>query len=264
MYAEVQSVERLTPGLIRIVFFGGELKNFESTLFTDQYINGYFLPESADYLVPFDLAEVRSLGDGLRPRPRRVTVRKWDDTNRQLTVDFVVHGQAGYAGPWAQRAQPGDRLQFKGPSGSYRPNPDVDWHLFAGDETALPAISASLESLSSESKCTVFVLVDSKSHEVNVDTEAQVEFCWLHRESAINPTNALLEALKEYEFKNGSFDVFVHGEAGEVRALRKYLLSEYAVDPASSSISPYWRRDHTDEAWREIKKEWLADQAADV
>ena len=263
MYAVVQSVERITPGLIRIVFSDGDLESFEPTSFTDQYINGYFLPENADYLVPFDLDEARRLGDELRPRPRRVTVRNWDGTNKHLTVDFVVHGRSGFAGPWAQRAQPGDRLQFKGPSGSYFPDPDVDWHLLAGDESALPAISASLESLSSDSKCTVFALVDSESHEIDIETEAQVELYWLHRASAMNPENVLLETVKSYEFQDGNFDVFVHGEAGEVRELRKYLLSECGVDP-SSSISPYWRRDHTDEAWREIKKEWLADQDTDI
>ena len=129
MFAEVIDVERITPGLIRVLFAGGELDNFEPTQYTDQYINGYFVPADAPYSVPFDLDEVRALGDNLRPRPRRFTVRKWDNDTKILTIDFVVHGDIGYAGPWAKRASRGDRLQFKGPNGSYSPNPDVDWHL---------------------------------------------------------------------------------------------------------------------------------------
>ena len=59
-------------------------------------------------------------------------------------------------------------------------------------------------------------------------------------------------------------DVFVHGEAGEVRAVRKHLLSERGIDRKKASISPYWRRTMTDEEWRTIKSAWLTDQANDV
>ena len=263
MYAEVSSVNRINPGLIRIVFCGGELEQFESTNYTDEYINGYFVPAEASYTVPFDLDAVRELGNEFRPRPRRVTVRKWDDTKKEMTVDFVVHGQRGYAGPWAQQAQPGDRLQFKGPSGSYSPDPNVDWHLFAGDESAIPAISSALESLKTESCCVVFLVVDSEAFQIPVTTQAQTEISWLYRENSGNPSTLLLNAIQEHKFKEGTFDVFVHGEAAEVRGVRKYLIGECKVDP-KSSISPYWRRHHTDEDWRAIKKEWLAEQENDI
>ena len=263
MYAVVKSAHRITPGLIRIVFGDGDLETFEPTSFTDQYINGYFLPTNAPYSIPFDLGEARKMGEKFKPRPRRVTVRKWDDKNKQLTVDFVLHGQSGYAGPWAQRAQPGDKLQFKGPNGGYAPDPDVDWHLLAGDETALPAISASVESLGPDANCVVFLVVNNKSFEVPINTQAKLELVWLHRETSTDPKNILLNALTNHSFRAGTFDVFVHGEAGEVRSLRKYLLSEHSVDP-ESSISPYWRRHHTDEAWRAVKRDWLDDQENDI
>ena len=59
-------------------------------------------------------------------------------------------------------------------------------------------------------------------------------------------------------------DGSVHGEAGEVREIRKHLVMNYKIDLENASISPYWRRDHTDEAWRSIKKQWLADQEKDI
>ena len=126
MYGEVQTVERWSPSMIRLVFGGGELGNFVSTPFTDQYINGYFSPLKAPYSAPFDPEEVKKTGGVFRPRPRRFTVRKWDVEEKLLTIDFVPHGDEGYAGTWAQRAKIGDRLQFKGPNGAYRPNPEVD------------------------------------------------------------------------------------------------------------------------------------------
>jgi NADPH-dependent ferric siderophore reductase len=58
--------------------------------------------------------------------------------------------------------------------------------------------------------------------------------------------------------------VFVHGEAGEVRAVRKHLLGARGIPREGQSISPYWRRAHTDEQWREIKRRWLAASGHDV
>ncbi len=264
MFAEVLDVERITPGLIRVRFGGGDLHEFESTEYTDQYINGYFVPPDATYPVPFDLDEVRTLGDELRPRPRRFTVRKWDEEAKKLTIDFVIHGDVGFAGPWAKRTVPGDKLQFKGPNGGYSPNPEVDWHLFAGDETAIPGISASVESLGSGSHCVVFIVVDSHEFEVPIHTDATLDLKWLHRDNSTDPSSLLLAAVRNFDFLEGTYDAFVHGEAGEVRELRKYLVGEKSLDLETSSISPYWRRNHTDEAWRKVKKEWLADQENDI
>jgi NADPH-dependent ferric siderophore reductase len=263
IFAEVESIKHISPGIIRIVFARGNLEKFEPTPFTDQYINAQFVPEGASYTVPFDLDEARETGEKYRPRSRRVTVRHWNDSTKRLTIDFVVHGDEGFAGPWAKRAQKGDRLQFKGPNGGYSPDPTVDWHLFMGDESALPAISASLESLDSSAKCIAILLVDDENHELTIETNASVQFLWLHRYYSEEPSQLLLKAIQELPFLQGTFDTFVHGEAGEVREIRKHLLTQRGA-PLNSSISPYWRRNHTDEAWREVKKEWLTEQVEDL
>ena len=109
MYGEVQAIERLSPSMMRLVFGRGDLENFVPTPFTDQYINAYFVPPGAPYSVPFDPEEAKMTSGDFRPRPRRFTVRKWDVEKKQLTIDFVAHGDEGYAGAWAQRAKIGDR-----------------------------------------------------------------------------------------------------------------------------------------------------------
>ncbi len=57
------------------------------------------------------------------PVVRTYTVRAWDATRHELTIDFVVHGDHGIAGPWAASAQPGDRIFLTGPGGAYAPDP---------------------------------------------------------------------------------------------------------------------------------------------
>ncbi|MEL6894309.1 MAG: siderophore-interacting protein [Actinomycetota bacterium] len=263
-YGTVERVERLSSSMVRVVFGGPGLDGFVDAAETDRYVNARFVPDDALYSVPFtddDLAEVPA---DQRPRARRFTVRRWDEAQRKLTIDFVAHGDVGYAGRWAQRAQVGDRLQMSGPGGSYRPDPSADWHLMVGDESALPAIAASLEVLPAHARGVALVVVDRPENELAVASPADVDLRWLHRSSAAEPETLLVDEVCRLDWPEGSVDVFVHGEAAEVRAVRRHLVADRAIDVGGASISPYWRRGKTDEAWREIKKQWLAEQAADV
>lgn len=258
MYAEVQSIEPLSPDLLRVTLAGGTLDQFEGPTATDAYVNARFVPEGSPVTVPFEAEDLDDLSPEHRPRPRRFTIRKWDQDNQLLSIDFVVHGDAGFAGSWAQRATPGDRLQFQGPSGSYRPRPDVDWHLFVGDESAFGAIGASVESLSSNDRAIVFALVERPGYELDFPSSADVTVNWLYREHVNSPEVLLVDAVASASFPNGQFDVFVHGEAAEVRALKRHLVDHRQVNPNEASISAYWRRDHTDEAWREVKRQFMS------
>lgn len=264
MYAEVQHVERLSPDLLRVVLGGGTLDQFEGAAATDAYINAKFLPADSPVTVPFTKLDLAGVDKELRPKPRRFTIRDWNPENQQLTIDFVAHGDAGYAGTWAQRAKPGDRLQFEGPGGSYRPSPDVDWHLLVGDESAIGAIGASVQSLAVGERAMVFVIVEAPGYEIDLPTQGDVDVRWLYRSESNDSESWVAEALAEAEFPPGSYDVFVHGEAAEVRAVRLHLASDRNVDVDAQSISPYWRRRHTDEDWRKVKRKWMADQARDL
>ena len=256
MYAQVQSIESLSPDLLRVTLAGGTLDQFEGTNATDAYINARFVPEGSPVTVPFEPEDLEGLPSEHRPRPRRFTIRKWDDVSRTLSIDFVVHGDVGFAGSWAQRAQPGDRLQFEGPGGSYRPSTDVDWHLLAGDESAFGAIGASVESLPPTARAVVFALVERPGCEIDFRSAASVTVVWLYRTD--DPDSALVDAIAQASFPPGQFDVFVHGEAGEVRAIRRHLIEDRLIDPTQASMSAYWRRDHTDEDWRKVKRQFMA------
>ncbi len=66
-------------------------------------------------------------------------------------MDFAVHNPPGPAAAWALDCLAGDRITALGPAEAenagidFRPPPDTDWILLAGDESALPAISGILE-----------------------------------------------------------------------------------------------------------------------
>ena len=267
MYAEVHHVERLSQDLLRVVLAGGTLDQFEMSDATDAYINARFVPAGSPVSVPFSAEDLDGIPAEVRPRPRRFTIRQWDPVQQRLSIDFVVHGDAGYAGSWAQRAEPGDRLQFDGPSGSYRPSPAVDWHLLVGDESALGAIGASLQCLQQDAHGLVFAVVERRGSEIELPVRPGVAIHWLYREDnmgadTVGDETWIADAMAGAAFPDGTFDVFVHGEAAEVRAVRRHLAEDRGVDLHGASISPYWRRRHTDEEWRKVKREWMAAVAA--
>src|SRR5687767_10472413 len=115
--------------MVRVVLGGEGLAGYEPAPFTDQYVNALFVPDGAPYTAPFDPEAVKDVAPEHRPRGRRYTIRRWDPVERQVTIDFVVHGDVGFAGRWANHARVGDRLQIVGPSGGYSPSPTADWHL---------------------------------------------------------------------------------------------------------------------------------------
>ena len=212
MYGEVRSTQHLTPSMVCVVLGGGTLDEFVPTPYSDQYINAQFFPGGEPYTDPFDPADFEAFDSDHRPRRRRYTVRAWDDDQQELTIDFVVHGNHGYAGPWAQRAQPGDHLQFRGPGGAYAPDPDAAWHLMAGDESALPAIGASLDVLAPGARAVVLVVVDGPDHELALTTPGDANITYLHRHSTEDPAALLPDAVAALDFAPGPVDVFVHGE----------------------------------------------------
>ena len=263
-YGEVIEVERLTPHMVRVVLGGDGLAEFTPTDFTDQYVNALFVPPGAPYSVPFDVDAVRDGEPEHRPRGRRYTVRAWDPADRRLTIDFVVHGDEGYAGRWATGAKPGDRLQVVGPTGGYAPDPDADWHLMVGDESALPAIAASLERITTGRPVLAVLVVDDADCQLPLDCAGDLRITWVHRADQGGDPDHVVRAVEALTFPAGRVHVFVHGEAAEVRAVRKHLLADRGVPREGASISPYWRRDHTDEAWRQIKRQWLIDSESDL
>jgi NADPH-dependent ferric siderophore reductase len=254
--ATVLRTEQLSTSMVRIVVGGPGIAAFTPNEYSDAYVKLVFLRPGVDYPRPLDLTAVREqLPPSDWPQQRTYTVRAWDPAAQELTIDFVVHGDEGLAGPWARTAKPGDEVILLGPGGGYSPDPLADWYLLIGDESALPAIAATLERLPASAVGHVLLEVDGPDQEQSLTAPAGVQVQWLHH--GPRPLGeALLDALAALSFPAGAVQAFVHGEAGVVKELRRMLKLERGIPMSNLSISGYWRLGADDEAWRALKADW--------
>ncbi|MGH3986182.1 MAG: siderophore-interacting protein, partial [Pseudonocardiaceae bacterium] len=159
------------------------------------------------------------------PVSRDYTVRDFNAAQPCLDIDFVLHG-AGPAASWAQRVRPGETLEFIGPSGRYRPDLSSDWHLFAGDETALPAIQAYVGMLPADARAFLYLEVPDASEQQPITGSARVTVCWLHRGNRAPGTSAVLEdTLRAERLPPGQGRIWIAGHTPTVRRIRAHLLN---------------------------------------
>jgi NADPH-dependent ferric siderophore reductase len=252
----VTRVEQLTPHMVRVVVGGESLARLEVGAYTDHYVKVLFPPPGVVYPEPFDHASIReTMPREAWPVVRTYTVRRWLPETGEMWIDFVVHGDEGIAGPWAARAKPGDPFHFMGPGGGYAPDPEADWHLLAGDESALPAIAAALDGMPAGARVKAFIEVADPAEEQKLETAADAEITWLHRGDRL-VGEPLVEAVRAVQFPTGRVHAFVHGEATFVKDLRAHLRIDRGLPLTQLSISGYWRRGLNEDGWQSSKREW--------
>src|SRR5260370_26969315 len=120
---ELSGVRALTPRMRRVQLPSPDLGRFDS-------LGGQ------------DMALTFRRGDA-PPVRRRYTIRHYDRDQRRVELDFVLHGD-GPGMRWAQAARAGDSIEVVAPRGKITLVRDADWHLFAGDATAVPGALAML------------------------------------------------------------------------------------------------------------------------
>jgi len=190
---------RLGPHFVRLTFTGPDLADF-GYAGGDQRVK-ILLPRPGRSLADLPSGEDwyqrwRRLPDDIRPTMRTYTVRAFRPGDRQIDVDFVLHGldDRDHPGPlslWAAAAQPGDEVALLGPD---RPGTGrlwgAEWNppararrvLVAGDETAVPAIGAILERLPAHLAGTVLAEVPTDADVPGWSAPPGVDVRWLVRE----------------------------------------------------------------------------------
>lgn len=280
--AQVARVQRLSPSFVRVTFTGPSFDELAPNGW-DQRIKlllpttGRGLrdcPRGGDWYPAW-----RALPEGRRNPMRTYTVRAVRQETREVDVDVVLHGTTGPASAWAGSAQAGNEVvlvgpnaRFDGPTGGYewRPPPGARRLLLAGDETAVPAVCAIVESLPPDSGARVFLEVPDAGDILPLAVPVGMEVTWLPRHPTSAPrgallTAAVLPAVREFACVRPALDpepvdddaldlpwdvpaetsgaglyAWLAGEAGVVTSLRRDLVG-LGVDRRSVAFMGYWR-----------------------
>lgn len=245
-----ERVERLSPGMVRIVFGGEGLEGFVSTGVGDEYFRVFFPTEGqTEPNLPFPTDDgYWDFPEGVEPAPMRTyTVRDWDAEAREFTIDFVVH-EGGVAAAWALHAAPGAVVGVNTPKGLYAPADGIRWQLLIADATGLPAAARLAENAPQGVRTRVVIEVASAEDELEIETPDGVELHWVHGGNGHAPTR-IEEILRASELPSGPGYVWVAGETKATRGVRRYLRHDLKLPSAAYKVIGYWTENA--EAWRE-------------
>jgi NADPH-dependent ferric siderophore reductase len=236
---QVRRSTRITPRMVRVTLAGDELAGFGGDG-PDRRIKMFFPVEGQDRpAVP------RATSGGplwpagqARPTIRTYTVRRFDETAGELDVDFVLHEGHGPAAAWARDARAGAWVGVSEPGGRYVVDPDADFHLVIGDESALPAVATVLAALPDGVPAVAYLEVADAAEEQELPGGAAVH--WVHRgdRPAGEP---LTDAVQAAQLPEGRGQAWLAGESACVRDLRRHLLDDRKFDRRAVYATGYWR-----------------------
>ena len=219
----VARVEKLAPGMRRVVLRGKELAGFASPGF-DDHVKLFFFNAGTTEMRDF-------------------TPRRFDAAAGELWIDFFLH-EAGPAAVWAACAVTGQTLEVGGPKRSAVVSPDgIVEHVLIGDECALPAIARRLEELPDGSVARVFVEVEDARAWREFSLPAGHEVVWVSRgDAGTGAAQALIAALDAAVFMPSRRYFWVAMESQAARAVRRHLHVERGIDKVWIKAAGYWQR----------------------
>lgn len=230
----------LAPNVRRITFRADEFADHAHTG-ADEYF-GLLMPPDGAAEVTMPSADrinvrqaIRRLPEDQRPDLRWYTIRRLRRADKEIDVDFVLHGDAGPGSRWASRAEPGQRAGFRAGNATYlpaRPGPQ----LLAADETALPALSAILEA-HQDADIRAYVEVPDDSFRLPIDCDREVT--WLVRGDDA-PGTRLLPAVAGLDTADLGY-AWLCGESAIATGLRRHLVKDRGVDRRRIMFSGYWK-----------------------
>ncbi|MGX5358510.1 siderophore-interacting protein [Kocuria sp. KH4] len=261
----VRRREQLSPSMVRVVLGVDEPERFQDIAPPEKYVKLVFLDPAAGHAVdgrpapgpnPDYWALKESLPPEHQPVTRHLTIRRWIPERAELWMDFVLHGDEGWAGPWAARAEPGDRIVALGPGGRWTPSAEAAWTLIAADDAAIPAALAVLESLPASARGEVVLEVDSPRDVLPVTAPAGMAVRWVFRRDGDGPVPALVRAVQEagWPAVPEGVQVFAHGEREAMKAVRDELFGRRGLERDQVSLSGYWARGRTEDVFQAEKK----------
>ncbi|MDX2234091.1 MAG: siderophore-interacting protein [Hyphomonadaceae bacterium] len=272
----------LSPSLIRITFFGDDVAHMRvggpdqsiRILFPDPFGRAPDLPAGPDWLDAW-----RALPAQGRPPQRLFTLRALRRRSCEFDVDFHSPAELGPASTWARTASRGEALQVVAPARSrerdcggyeWRPPRAPERLLLMADQSALPALTAILETLAVRAApppTEVFIEGPEGADRLELPSWRQQRVKWMARNGAphgarlmesascatLPPASAAVSVpapevdvdrtvlWERAARRDSGFYAWVAGEAGAVKEVRRVLV-ERGLDRCALTALGYWRR----------------------
>ncbi|MBK0022882.1 siderophore-interacting protein [Ochrobactrum sp. S46] len=181
--------------------------------------------------------------EGAEPCPDRpYTVRRWDGSRHEMTVDIVEHA-SGLATEWAKSARPGDRVGVCNPAGRFRLPKQTDWVLMVTDITGLPAVARVAEELPPGFKAYFHIELQKEADKQSLRTQADVDLTWhvLDVETTGKTYSKLATIAAEITtLPAGNGYIYIAGEAQMVSKSRKHFRDALGFDKNRIEAIGYW------------------------
>jgi NADPH-dependent ferric siderophore reductase len=264
----VRRTARFSPNFMRVTLTGDDLKKF-SPMGWDQWFR-LFLPQDPTTEPRLPTAtgarwwpQVLRMPAHERPHVRNYTVSGFREDDRELDVDFVMHGSepaehseddhsnaASVAADWAASAESGWPVGLLDQGIGWNPPAAHNRVLIVGDETALPAVAGIARDLPADAEGTIVVEIPDADDRRDLGQPDGVDVHWIVRDGdASRPGQRALATAISVATASGAPDsitdpdalcAYVSGEQALATGLRRALVSR-GVPKSHITICGYWR-----------------------
>ena len=238
---KVKNKKEISSNIIEITFHGGleslpDLKN-------DAFMY-FIIHKNIDHKYPenFVMQNFREL-NAKKDNPYSAayyTIRTYREN--EIDVWFVLHDHPGPLANWAEKVTEDSEVAIWGPRSTFTPPEGTDNFLFIADETAQPAVLASIDNLEDKFnfKC-LFETQDQSSQFECHDPNNCIEWIYRNNEPA-GKGSELSKRIEELEMETDKLYVFGAGEARQISSIRKILKQKFSLKPDQMSFTGYWKR----------------------
>ncbi|MEU5879396.1 siderophore-interacting protein [Spirillospora sp. NPDC047279] len=242
--------ERISPHFARVTLGGEDLGRFTPMGF-DQWFR-LFLPVGGDdslsrvpaRLTTMSYLKFLTVAKTERPVLRNYSVRALRPAERELDVDFVLHGspEDGSAGPaatWAQACSPGDPVALLDEGIGFNPDSSIREFRLVTDESGLPAVAGILRSLPEDARGHALVEVPDEADRQELTAPEGVTVEWLVRDGDA-PGALALRTATGLPRPDGRFYGWVVGESALPTGLRRHWVTS-GVPKDDVMFCGYWK-----------------------
>lgn len=239
----VSRKEYLTPHYLRVYLQGEGIEKLENT--TIGVNNKILIPPKGVNEIYFPKIDYTSMQwipqpEEIRPVIRTYTHRGMDQTQKEIWIDFVAHGDEGPASAWAINAVKGDLLGVLMADEKTELYPETDNYILVGDATAIPVLGAILEDLPDTAKGVCLIEVFDEKDRQNLATNASIEFIWLYNDHP-QKGSSLADELRKITLPDNNRFAYIAAEYKTVKKIRHFLRKEQLWKISEVNAYSYWK-----------------------